>query len=126
MNQINNIYTTVSRGQVHIAADAKYIGSVDSYNNCFTQFFAWLFNRSIAVNFDGRVRSVNKESYASLIHTLSDRVNDVSQCRIFRSVAETATLPANHLKMRDVIESVDRQALFRKLAIAITQGDIPK
>ena len=71
MNQINSIYTTVSKGQVHIAADAKYIGSVDSYNNWFTQFFSWLFGRSMTVNFDGKVRSLNKESYTNLIRSFT-------------------------------------------------------
>ncbi|MBI5272601.1 MAG: hypothetical protein HY861_01290 [Chlamydiia bacterium] len=128
MNKINSIYTTVSRGQVHIAADTKYIGSIDSYNNGFTQFFAWLFGRSMAVNFDGKVRSVNKESYTNLIRsfTQNDAINDIGQCSIFRPIAEAATLPTGNLKMRDVIISADRQALFQKLAIAISRGDTTK
>ena len=128
MTEINSIYTTVSKGQVHIAADTKYVGSVDSYNNCFTQFFAWLFGRSVAVNFDGRVRSVNKESYTNLIRLLTqhDEINDIGQRSIFRPIAETATLPAGNLKMRDVITSEDRQALFQKLAVAISRGDTTK
>jgi len=128
VNQINSIYTTVSKGQVHIAADTKYVGSVDSYNNCFTQFFAWLFGRSMTVNFDGKVRSVNKESYTNLIRSLTqnDQINDIRQRSIFRPIAEAATLPQSNLKMRDVITSDDRQALFQKLAIAISRGDTTK
>lgn len=128
MNQINSIYTTVSKGQVHIAADTKYMGSVDSYNNCFTQFFAWLFGRSMRVNFDGKVRSINKESYTNLIRSLiqDDKINDIRQRSIFRLIAEAATLPQGSLKMRDVITSDDRQALFQKLAIAISRGDTTK
>jgi hypothetical protein len=128
VNQINSIYATVSKGQVHIAADTKYIGSVDSYNNCFTQFFAWLFDRSMAVNFDGKVRSVNKASYTNLIRSLvqNDEINDIRQRSIFRPIAEAATPSTGNLKMRDVITSNDRQALFQKLAIAISRGDTTK
>lgn len=128
MNKINSIYTTVSRSQVHIAADTKYIGSVDSYNNCFTQFFAWLFGLSMAVNFDGKVRSVNKESYTNLIRSLTqnNEINDIRQRSLFRPIAEAAALPAGNLKMRDVITTEDRQALFKKLAIAISRGETTK
>jgi hypothetical protein len=64
MNTINHIYTTVSGGRVHVAADAKYLGSVNSYNNFFTQFFAWLFGYSMRVDFDGKERSVSDYSPA--------------------------------------------------------------
>ena len=128
MNQINTIYTTVSKGQTHIAADTRYIGSVNSYNNCFTQFFTSLFGRSVSVNFDGKIRSVNKESYTNLIRNLTtqDKIDDIRQHGIFRSVAEKSTLPTNNVKMRDVIASKDRKELFRKLAIAISKGDTTK
>lgn len=128
MNQINSIYTTVSRGQVHIAADTKYVGSVDSYNNCFTQFFAWLFCRSMRVNFDGKEYSVNKQSYTNLVCALTknDAINNIRERSIFRPIAETGTLPTGNLKMRDVITSEDRQALFQKLAQAISRGDTTK
>jgi hypothetical protein len=125
MNEINALYTTVSDGQLHIAADTKYIGSVDSYNNCFTQFFAWLFQVSIPVNFDGEVRSLNKNSYALLMKSLScdDKIVDIAKCTMFRRVAEAAELPKSNLRMRDVIASSDRRELFQKLAFAISQGD---
>lgn len=128
MNTIDCIYTKISNGQVHIAADTKYIGSVDSYNNWFTQFFAWLFGRSITVNFDGKLRTLNKASYTNLIQSLNQNntINDISQRSIFRPIAEAATLPQTSLKMRDVITVDDRQALFKKLAIAISTGDTKK
>jgi hypothetical protein len=125
VNKINSFYTTISKGQVHVAADTKYIGSVDSYNNWFTQFFGWLFGLSIRVNFDGIVHSINKESYTNLIRDLTQNseIHDIHQRSLFRPIAEAATLPTNNLKMRDVIASEDRQALFQKLAIAISRGD---
>jgi hypothetical protein len=45
---------------------------------------------------------------------------------MFRSVAETSPLPASHLKMRDVMTIEDRQKLFKKLAVAISQGNTQK
>lgn len=128
MNQINTIYTTVSKGQVHIAADTKYIGSVDSYNNCFTRLFAKIFGRSMKVHFDGKTRSINKKSYANLIRSLTqnDEINNIRQRSIFRPIAESAALPQNNLKMRDVVSSNVRQKLFTKLAMAISQGDTRK
>lgn len=123
MNQINYIFTTVSEGQLHIAADTQYIGSVNSYNNCFSQFFAWIFGYSMPVNFDGQIYSVNKESYSNLLHSLNDKISDIRDHTIFRSVAEIAKLPTSNLKMRDVIASHDRKALFQKLIFAISRGE---
>lgn len=128
MNEINRIFTTISSGQVHIAADTKYLGSVDSYNNCLTQFFAWLFGRSMTVNFDGKLLSVNKKSYTKLVCSLTRNaeMNDIRHRSLFRPIAEAATLPQHNLKMRDVISNYDSQVLFKKLAYAISQGDTNK
>src|SRR4051812_32931951 len=125
MGSINHIYTTVSKGQIHIAADTKYIGNVDSYNNFMTQFFNWATGRSMTVNFDGKTYSVNKESYTRLVQGLMQTavINDIAQYSLFRPVAEKSSLPTNNLKMRDVIAIEDRQALFRQLATAIAAGD---
>ena len=128
MNSINCIYTTVSGGRLHIAADAKHVGTIDSYNNCFSQFFAWLFCRSMTVIFDGKARSVNKQSYTHLIQSLNknDQIKDIYNRSVFRSILETATLPTGNVRMRDVITSQDRNTLFRKLSFAIAQGDTTK
>lgn len=125
MNKINAIYTTVSDGQTHIALDTKYIGSVDSYNNCFTQFLAWLPGNSVAVNFDGKIRSLNKESYKNLLYHLTQRnkISNIEKFTLFRKVAENTKLPESHLKMRDVISVSDKNALFKKLADAISKVD---
>jgi hypothetical protein len=125
---IRTIYTTISDGRVHIAADAKYLGSVNSYNNFVTQFFAWIFNYSICVNFDGKLRSLNKKSYSKLIETLTlnNKVNDVKELTLFRPVAEKAILPGCTWKMRDFINRKDRQALFQKLCAAIAKNNSEK
>lgn len=127
-NNINTIYTTVSNGQTHIAADTKYIGSVDSYNNGFTQLFAWTLGRSINVNFDGKVRTLNKESYENLIRNLaqSNLFGGIDQYTQFRPVAENVALPNTNMKMRDVITNEDRNVLFQKLAQSISSGNTTK
>lgn len=129
MNKINTIYTTVSKGQTHIAADNKYIGSVDSYNNCFTRLMAWIFRQSVTVNFDGKVRSVNKESYRNLLLSLrreNEIVKTFSDGHFFRGIAESGKLPEGNVKMRDVISDSDRLSLFQKLAQAISYGNTDK
>jgi hypothetical protein len=124
LNSINNIYTTISDGQTHIAADTKYIGTVSSYNNSISKFFASLFGLSVNVNFDGKIRSLNKESYKYLLHNLTqNKTTTIGQHTLFRSVAENVALPVNNLKMRDVISSTDKHSLFRKLAQAISRGE---
>lgn len=124
INSIHNIYTTISDGQTHIAADTKYVGSVSSYNNAVTQLFASLFGLSVNVNFDGKVRSLNKESYKNLLRSLThDTIATVGRYTLFRSVAENVALPVHNLKMRDVVSANDREILFQKLSQAISRGD---
>lgn len=124
-NNITTIFTTISQGKTHIAADGQVIGSVDSYNYCWTQFFAWLLGWSISVDFDGKERSVSKSEYTKLICNLTQQkeIADIYQYRVFRPVAEGATLSERVVRMRDVISAEDRLTLFKKLAIAISKGE---
>jgi hypothetical protein len=124
-NQIKVIYTTVSDGKVHIAADANYIGSVNSYNNFITQFFARLFCYSMRVNFDGKTHSVDKKSYTTLVQTLTsnEKIDKIEKFTIFRSVAQKAILPGCTLRMRDFINYNDSVALYKKLCIAIAENN---
>lgn len=119
---INNVYTTISQGRTHIAADTKYIGSLNTYNNCFSRFFACLFCRSRIVEFDGKIRSVNKKSYQNLLRSLlsQEQIEGLGQERMFRKVAEQSKLPTGNVRMRDAISHSKRQALFQKLVMAIS------
>ncbi len=65
--EVTNLYTTLSNGRTHIAADTQYLGSVDSYNNLFTQCVSRLFGFSMTVDFDGKNLCVNKNSYTKLL-----------------------------------------------------------
>lgn len=122
------LYTPVSDGQVHIALGTRYIGSVDSYNYCFTQLLAWLFRQSIAVNFDGKLISLNKESYTKLVKALTrlERIDDIYEYRVFKGVIAGREIPENPLKMRQVISRKDSHSLFQSLAHAIANKDEEK
>ena len=129
MNSINSVCTTVSQGRVYVTANNKYVGDLKHYNDFFTKFFAWLFGSSVSVDFDGKVRSINKASYVKLLSDLkvdNQTINKIGSHSKFKSIIQAAHLPATDQKMRDVIASSDRTALFKKLAIAISEGDIEK
>jgi hypothetical protein len=129
MNSINSVCTTVSQGKVYVTANNKYVGELNHYNNFFTKFFAWLFGSSVSVDFDGKVRSINKASYVKLLSDLkvdNQTINKIGSHSKFKSIIQAAHLPATDQKMRNVIASSDRTALFKKLAIAISEGDVEK
>lgn len=126
MSNISNVFTTVSNGATHVAIGKSYLGKVDSYNNCFTQFFAWLFGRSIQVNFEGKVRSVNKESYVNLLQELgvtAAKVDQVQKFTLFKQVAKGVDLTKRTLTMREAVGDTTRQALYKKLVEALCEGN---
>ena len=108
--------TTISGGQLHIAASLctqpdhsfyatdRWIGTVDSYNNCFTQFFAWLFGSSMTVEFGDKKRIVNTESYTKLVCQLTqqEKIEDIRDYCLFQSI-KIKKLPDRDCKMRDVV-----------------------
>ena len=79
----------------------------------------------MSVDFDGKVRSVNKKSYRKLVRSLSenDEIVNIKHYRLFREVAITGRLPEDNRSMRDVISEFDRDTLFKKPANAIAIGD---
>lgn len=123
--ETNNIYTTLSNRRLHIAADhGLYLGSVDSYNNCITQFFAWLFGLSIAVDFGGQQRIVNAASYDQLLRTLCPRVEAITQRHLFRNVIATINPPDYREKMWRKIAHDDSLSLLARLGQAIADNDV--
>ncbi len=128
MNTVGNIYTTVSNRSLHIAADHLYIGKINSYNNCLTRFFAWLFGWSMSVDFDGRERAVDKKSYKNLVEQLRSGVEgiNIEEYKIFKPILEGISLESYKGRMRDAISSSDRNSLFERLALAISRGETNK
>ncbi len=118
------IYTTVSWQRLYIAKDFHYVGNVNSYNNCITQFFAWLFGLSMTVDFGGEEYSVDKRSYIRLINSIgtSATIENVVQYKIFQPNL-VGPSQESLSKMRDLIDPQDSRALFRKLAKAIEDGN---
>jgi len=67
MTIYNNVYSTVDHGRTHIAFNERYQGSIDSYNNFFTKFFANLFGLSVDVTIGSKTRRLNKKSYIEFL-----------------------------------------------------------
>jgi len=129
MNIIEHIYTTVDHGITHVAADNKYIGSVNTYNNFFTRFFAWVSKSSMQVNFDGKTRIVNKVSYLNLVNTLTGtdvKIQNIKDHILFRKTVKNGNLLTSKSTMRDNISEKSRYKLFKKLARAISLGETQK
>jgi hypothetical protein len=63
-------FSIVEDGVLHVAFDRWYQGSIDSYTNVFSRFFAWLFRFSTVVVIDGKNRSVNKKSYLAFLKSI--------------------------------------------------------
>jgi hypothetical protein len=121
---MSNIYTTVSEGRTHIALGPQYLGSVNSYNNPLTQCAARILGWSLEVDFDGKLRSLDKNSYTTLVKNLTkiSEIDNISNYTLFRTNVldcPTFQLPKNNIRMRDVILQEDSQNLFIKLTLAI-------
>lgn len=68
------IYNTVDRRKLQLADDTgKFIGTIDSYNNWFTDIFSQLFGMSMKVKIGNKTRCLNKTEYAAWINTHTER-----------------------------------------------------
>ncbi len=71
----DRIESTVDYSRTQLSYGGLYYGSVNSYNNFFTKFFAWLFSWSVYVVVGNKERAFNKWDYASW---LRERTGDAS------------------------------------------------
>ena len=130
MSYVNTVYTTIDRGSTHIALGKNYLGSVNSYNNWVTRLFAWILNRSMTVDFEGKARSVNKKSYLELAKGLLNKpeltIQEIAQHKVFKTFSDGITLPSDPKMMRKAISVEKSHKLFRKLAIAISKTETDK
>ncbi len=62
---LDRIESTIDYGRAQFSYGGLCYGSVNSYNNFFTKFFAWLFNWSVYVVVGNKERALNKWDYAS-------------------------------------------------------------
>ena len=121
---ISTIYTTVDRGRLHIAYDADYQGSINSYNNFFTKFFANLFHLSIDVTINDKVRRLNKKSYLKFLHK-----HDVSVASL-KGLARFAHLePSQRLtnlgRMTGLLSKQKVKHLTAKMISSLVQNKAP-
>lgn len=123
------VFTTVDSGRLHLAADDRYVGSVNSYNNWFTKFFARLFGWSEDVTFNGKVRCVEKSDYVKFLAN-STSYKEASLDRIKEYVDYNAlkVVPTQDRgTMRENISEGKADYLFRKLTRAmVTDEDYDK
>ena len=118
-----HIFTTVEGGRLHVGVDEHYTGSVSSYNNFFTKFFAKVFGWSKEITVNSKVRHVNKTDYAKWLN------NNTAQAEVSASEL-TGYLDVNSLElrpsdtqghMRDHISASKARKLFEKMVRALVE-----
>lgn len=120
-----NVYTTVDGGRTHVAFDQCYQGSINSYNNWFTKFFAKLFGKTIDVAIGGKTRRLNKNSYLKFLNSHGNAIGkkDLKQFCDF-STASVKNVIQNHGYMRDNISRTKSQKLYRKMVGALAKNSV--
>jgi hypothetical protein len=119
-----DIYTTHDSGKLHIAIDNNYLGSVNTYNNFFTRFFAGLFNTSMEIIINNKKRIVNISSYRKLLKKVNKNLIP-SECKNFNEVAPLKITDSYSL-MNFHLSKKKRRELFRKLVYALVNEEIEK
>lgn len=66
-------------GRLHIANDAHYQGSINSYDNLLTKFFSKLFHLSQDIKINNETHTLNKKSYKKFLKSINI---DKSTCLI--------------------------------------------
>lgn len=119
------VFTTVDGGRLHVAAEDRYVGSINSYNNWFTKFFANLFGWSQDVSFNGKVRCVEKSDYIKFLANSTsykeatlDRIKDYVDYNALKVVPT-----ADRGTMRQNISEGKADYLFRKLTKAMVNDE---
>lgn len=114
------LYTTQSRGRLHIAADQYYVGSINRYGNWFTRLFTTMFGVSMKLDVHGKTYRVNKKSYRNFLSHSGNAVqNKISTYRNLEAVL--VNIPQNQNPMRFHIHQ--KEHFYRKLVSALINGD---
>lgn len=123
MGMDNIIYKTVDNGRLHLAKDEYYIGSVNSYNNCITRFFANLFKKTIKVFIAGEEHCFNAKSYRNMLQRYGVEVN-LENIGQFSKLEEFQILPQEHSLMRANLSISKVNKLTRRLINALHQNNV--
>ena len=120
-----NVFTTVDGGRTHIAFDQYYQGSVNSYNNCFTKFFASIFGKTIDVNIGGKTSRFNKSSYLEFLnnHGVNAAKNELGKFRQF-SLDSVKMVNKNNGFMRDNLSESKSGKLYGKMVRSLARNDV--
>lgn len=128
MNSI--YYTTVDKHRLHIADEnSHYGGSINSYNNFLTRFFAKIFGKSMKVNMDGKTRTVNKKNYEKFLsdNGIQANKNNIHMFKNFKQAMAGRTRDWGHCDyMRNHLSRSKSNKLFQKLVYAIQKGHLEK
>ncbi|MBS0656376.1 MAG: hypothetical protein JSR46_11415 [Verrucomicrobia bacterium] len=115
------VFTTVDNGKLHVAVGNRYVGAIDSYNNCVSRFVANLFGWSEQVAINGKVRHVEREEYIRFLNE-NTVYNDVCADNI-KNYVDFNALKIEPMEdkgtMRQNISQYKANYLFQKLASAI-------
>lgn len=116
------VYTTVDAGKLHIAIDENYAGSIDSYNNFLTKFFAKLLGWSTEVVINNKTRQLSKSDYLRWLNS-NTAYGDVSNESLatFADFHKLEVKAANGSlgRMRDHLSQSKSQRLFEKMVLAL-------
>lgn len=112
-----SLYATVDGGRLHMAVDDQYAGSVDSYNNFITKFFANLFGWSTQVTVNGKTRHVNKADYAKW---LANNTAGVEMAKGLDLNLIEVKAASGQGRMRDHISADKANRLFKKMVVALS------
>lgn len=124
----SHIYATVNNGRIHLSDENSFYGkSINSYNNFLTQFFSWIFRKSMQVEVAGKKRFLNIVSYTKFLQN--------GQQKIIPNIRQLTKLEAavshdifsnwkNNGYIRTYLSEEKRTKLFRKLTIELVKGNL--
>lgn len=104
-------YATRDSGRLHIAVNQYYQGSVNSYNNCFTQFVMKLLGLAQDVMVAGKSYCLNKKSYSKFLGTATPSL-------------EARGVATNHGFMRTHISAEKAEKRCQKMILALHHEDV--
>lgn len=111
-------------GRTHLAFDADYLGSVETYGNSVSQLIASISKKSMWVKIKDQAVCVNKTSYLKLLHALGKAdvtLSTLNDNANFAAVLQTAKFTPG-IRMRDKISKATSEVLGKRLIEAIVHG----
>jgi hypothetical protein len=125
MSICNKVYTNVDQGRLHIAFDEHYQGSINSYNNFFTKFFAKLFRLSVDVTINSKTRRLNTKDYINFLtsHGIANATPKTIRSFTYLTPGSMPIHSRNLGPMVNHLRPEKVQSLTNKILSAIHAGD---